>query len=709
MIGIVLAAALPPLLFWTATLARKSPVGHDVHRAIGFWFAPLALLWFAPCWMTGRTPAPLDYLTEDVVPWEIRGYESANPLLSDSVLQFLPWRESIKQSVLHGALPFLDRFNGSGSVLWANPQSGATFPLTWLGLPFSVAAWPLFAAMTKLLVALTGTYLFLRREDRSHQAAIAGAVAYAFCAFNIAFALFPHTNVTALLPWVLLGIAACEERRGAAMFAVVLALAMAGGHPESVLHVAFIAVPYAAHRLMRIERDVRRRFVAHVVAGGVIALLLAAPALVPFAAYLPVSERLSRLLRQPEILLTPPPTLQNLSAFFAGSNLLSAKNPNLLMNFNEVATQYAGLATFALALAAAILDARRQRFWIAMWLVASFFAFESPLARMLTARIPIVNVTVHGRLRFVIAFCIAVLAARAIDLLDRRVAAIVAVTTVLAALISWRTLPGLVAIGAAALTVVAALRPELRRLVPLFMFADLAALLMTYNSPVDPSSFFRRTPALQFLDAHRGPHRVAGISNGLRPNTSSYLAIESIGFHDPMAFEPYGTLLASAGYDRRTYFNVFNRVPPRALLNALGVRYVIAPPQFTTNELPCVYSGPDAAIFANPAALPRVFALTPGASGAVVDYERNGETIDVRSPVQAQIATSEVALPGWRLTINGERRPIVVLRHAFVGFLAPPGVSRIELRYVPRGFELGCVLGLAGLAGLAGLGYRPRR
>jgi len=645
MIGIVLAAAVPAVLFWAGT--RGKP---DVHRAVTFWFAPLALLFFVPCWMTGRTPAPLDYLAEDVVPWQIHGYQSRAPLLSDSALQFLPWRESIKDAVLHGSMPFLDRYNGSGSALWANPQSGATSPLTWIGLPFSTEAWPLFAAMMKVLAALTGMYLFLRREESSHTAAIYGAVAYAFCAFNIAFVLFPHTNVTVLLPWVLLGIAEGNSIK----FAIALALMLTGGHPESVLHAAFIAIPYALWR---------RKHFGRIAAGGVVALLLAAPALVPFAEYLPMSERVARLARQPEILLEPPMTWQNLTAYFAAWNLRSTIDANLLMNFNEVATQYAGLLTFILSIVAAILDAKRQRFWIAMTLVASFFAFESPVARAITSHIPIVNVTVHGRLRFVIAFCMAVLAAKAVDRMAGRIAII---------------------------------RPAL----PLIVFADLAALLMFYNAPVHPPG---RTPAVQFLESHRGPHRVVGIANALRPNTASYLKIESIGFHDPMAFEPYGAALASAGYDRRTYFNVFPTIPPRGVLNALGVRYVIAAPHSAAGELVRVYDGADATIFENPAALPRAFTATPGATVAIGDYEANSETMTIRSQAPVRIATSEIALPGWRLTLNGERKPIVVLRNAFIGFEGPPGETRARLRYIPQGFEPGCWLFIVGLGALPAL------
>ena len=362
MIEIIAAAFIPPIVM--LAIARFA---NDDFKSAAKWFAILALLWFAPCWLTGGSPAPFDYLAEDIPPWQQPGFVSHNALLSDATLQFLPWREVVRDSILRGSMPFLNRYAACGSPLWENPQSLAAFPLTWIGIPFTTFAWPLFAGMTKILAALCGMYLFLRVRGTSHFAAIAGAVAYAFCAFNIAFMLFPHTNVTMLLPWVLLAI----ESMNAPLFAITLALMLAGAHPESVLHCALVAIPYA------IVKMIERRRVVPIIAGGVCALLLAAPALIPFAKYQPLSERVARLTRQPEILATPPPTFANVAAFATIAHLGATHDTNLLMNFNEVATQYAGVLTFVLAILAAFSDTKRQRFWIAIFCVAAFFAFDS--------------------------------------------------------------------------------------------------------------------------------------------------------------------------------------------------------------------------------------------------------------------------------------------------------------------------------------------
>src|SRR5688500_8005827 len=192
MLEILVAAAVPALAAWI--LAGHRRFGDEARRAVRFWFIPAALVWYAPCWITGGSPAGFDYLFEDVVPWRKPGFSAGNALLSDSVLQFVPWREAARDSIAHGAMPYLNRFAGSGAPLWENPQAAVAFPLNIAGLPFSGFAWPLFASIAKNLISLCGTYGFLRGRGASQHAAIAGAFAFSFGVFAMAFSLFPHTT-----------------------------------------------------------------------------------------------------------------------------------------------------------------------------------------------------------------------------------------------------------------------------------------------------------------------------------------------------------------------------------------------------------------------------------------------------------------------------------------------------------------------------------
>ncbi|HEV2719331.1 MAG TPA: YfhO family protein [Thermoanaerobaculia bacterium] len=568
------AALIPALAALAATLWPRMP--DDLRRAIRFWFVPLALLWLAPSWLTGRTPVAFDLLGQ-IWPWRTLAVAppAGNPLLNDAVFQFLPWRQ------------------GNWRFLWTNPQAALLYPLTWLGAPFSAAAWPLFAGEAKLLIASIGTYVFLRREERSHHAALLGAVAYAFGVFTIAFLFAPQTNVTVMLPWMLIAV-----QRGHALGALAFFLAAAGGHPESLVHAMLVVVPYA----MRQGGRAAGRAAVIAIAG----FALAAPQLVPFASVAGESERMAQIARDPSLLRAPALTFANLAGYVAPSLLKDRIAATWRENFNEVATQYAGVITLLLALFAA----RRQRFWFAIFLVASVLAFDI---------LPQIGPMLHGRLRFVVAFAMAVLAAHALD----------------------RT----------------------PRLLPLAVAADLFFVMFNFYPPVDPRWAYPTTPAIAKLHG-----RIATVGLTLAPNTATMYGLDDIGRHDPTAWEPYMRALESAGYDRRGYFAVFHQLPPRAFLDFIGVRYAILPPDVAgTPPLPVVYRGPDAIVLANPTARPG-----PGSAvvtdSAVETFMATNETAIpgwslTRDGDAHEIVRVHGAFIGWRVPPG---------RHRFVLTYTPP-------------------------------------
>jgi Bacterial membrane protein YfhO len=602
------AALIPALAALAATLWPR--MDEDLRRAIRFWFVPLALLWLAPSWLTGRTPMAFDVLGE-IWPW--RALAAApprgNPLLNDAVFQFLPWR------------------HGDWRFLWTNPQAALLFPLTWLGKPFSDAAWPLFAGEAKLLIAAIGTYVFLRREARSHHAAVLGAIAYAFGVGTVALLFVPQTNVMVLLPWMLVAV-----QRPHALGAIAFFLAAAGGHPETFVYATIVAALFALSR----GRRVAGRAAVIALAG----IALAAPQLVPFASVVGESERMMQFTRDPALGRAPALTLANLAGYVAPSLLRDRIAAIWYDNFDAVATQYTGIVTLLLAIYAA----RREKFWAALFLVASLLAFDI---------LPAFGPMLHGRVRFAIAFATAVMAARGFDEFGR-----------------WRNI------------------------LPLVVAADLFLNMFNFYPPVEPRWAYPATPAIAALHG-----RIATVGVTLAPNTALVYGLDDIGRHDPMAWEPYLRVLESAGYDRRGYFAVFHQVPPRAFLNFLGVRYVVVPPDVAgTPPLPVVYRGGDAIVLANPGALPRFF-VAPGSPPASLDVR--GDAIGVRAAADTVIASNEAAIPGWTLTRDGVAQPIGRVNEAFIGWRAPAGTHRFVLRYLPPRLGLGIAVALLGIALIA--------
>lgn len=711
-------AVLAPLILFLACVWRRPD------RRIGLLFAAIVLVYTAPYVVLQGTPVSLDYLLEEA-PWASlapAGYLQKNHLLNDIPLQMLPWMEAVREHWTSGTLPVLDRSAASGSNLWANAQAQVLFPGVSFALILSTFAWPLAMLTTKLLLALWGMYLLLGRMELSIPSRVFGAISYAFCTFMIAFGVFPHTNVIAFLPLLLaLFHDVPSSWRATAIAAIVLAVMLLGGHPESVFHSALIAVPYAAALAWRSAV----RFATL----GVLALMMAAPLLLPMIEHLPHSQRLHEIREQPAMLAGPSLTATNALPFLIPNYFGNPRVHNYRsdFNFNELCTQYAGLSALILAIAAAMVSPRKHRFWIVAFVALVLLTFQPGPVATIVQHIPLLNLSPNGRLRFILALIIAILGAHGFEMLRGTRATsparmgevahaprIIAITTMVVAaavalicLLSYplfaqygiRRLIFFTEIGAlaSAAAILLSLRsPRWLLSIPALLFVDLVSVMPMYNPAVGRDLFYPPTPAIRAMqDADRAtnPYRVTGVGHALPPNTARFAGLEDIRMHDPTAYRPYVALLDAAGFDRSEYFGQFRTLPPKSLLDSLGVRYVITAPDTDAVSLPIVYAGADAKVYRNESALPR---YRSPAGIRLLSYDANGSKLEVRAASDTFVETSEVALPGHKLTRNGEPWPTETIQGAFVGWRAPAGTSLFRLHYEPPHLTLSLLLAAIG-------------
>jgi hypothetical protein len=207
-------------------------------RRIGLLFLAVALLYAGAGLLPGRTLAPLD-IPFDMGAWKPDPTERvrvSNSLLSDVVVQFIPWDREVLRLLGNGELPWVNRFAGEGGPLFANPQTALFSPFTWPRLLFGLDGWAIMALL-KILAAAFCAFWFARELDvPPRQAALSGVV-YATAGYMTVWLLFPHTGVFALLP----GLAAAAFRlmkrpsmHNATLVIVFGALCTAGGHPETL-------------------------------------------------------------------------------------------------------------------------------------------------------------------------------------------------------------------------------------------------------------------------------------------------------------------------------------------------------------------------------------------------------------------------------------------------------------------------------------------
>ncbi len=190
---------------------------------------------------------------------------------------------------LHGHIPWWNPYEGVGSPLAGEMQSGAFFPLTFLLLLHQGV---LLLRVSLELITGWSTYFLVRRLGVGRTFATAAGVAFGLCG-TLAWLAHAPIRPVALLPLCLIGVeraieAAREHRRGGwRLLAVALALSVLAGFPEtSFIDAVFVAL-WAVLRLVGAGRAVWLRALARMVGGVVVGVALAAPLLVAFADYLP--------------------------------------------------------------------------------------------------------------------------------------------------------------------------------------------------------------------------------------------------------------------------------------------------------------------------------------------------------------------------------------------------------------------------------------
>ena len=190
---------------------------------------------------------------------------------------------------LHGHVPWWNPYEGVGSPLAGEMQSGAFFPLTAL-LVFHPGV--LVEQWCLEVIAGWSTYFLVRRLAVGRTFAAAAGVAFGLCG---TFAWLAHAPIrpAALLPLTLVGVeraivAARQGRRGGwRLLALALALSILAGFPETTFIDGVFAVWWAAFRLVGSGHTFWRSCLGKLALGGVVGSALAAPLIVAFADYLP--------------------------------------------------------------------------------------------------------------------------------------------------------------------------------------------------------------------------------------------------------------------------------------------------------------------------------------------------------------------------------------------------------------------------------------
>ncbi len=179
-----------------------------------------------------------------------------------------------------------------GAPLAATPNFGLLSPLAapfWL-LPGWLA--PAYVKLLECIVAIGGTYLFLRRLRLRPAAACLGGTIFASSAFIVAWTGWPQTRTAVVIPALFWSLDRLAERlrwREAALVSLAVMCLLLGGFPSVTGYALLTGAAYLAVRLLA-QRPLRWPVVVarSAAAAGAVLAGIAATAwqLVPFAQYL---------------------------------------------------------------------------------------------------------------------------------------------------------------------------------------------------------------------------------------------------------------------------------------------------------------------------------------------------------------------------------------------------------------------------------------
>ena len=237
------------------------------------------------------------------------------------------------------------------------------------------------------------------------------------------------------------------------------------------------------------------------------------------------------------------------------------------------------------------------------------------------------------------------------------------------------------------------------------------------------------------------PARMVALGFTFIPNIAALYELEDARGYEAMTFKPYFETYPLWCVYQPVWYNRVDD-PTKPFLSFLNVRYVFAAPGVKTPPgWKVLHSSEEGLLFENPAALSRAFvprSLRYEADGArrlalletIRDFavqgvlgeappagvspeawQVNGDatarisaysperlTLDIDAKTPAVVATSVTAWPGWRLTVDGAKTPLVSYNHAFLSFRVPPGRHTAVLRYWPDSFAYGLAVSGATLA-----------
>lgn len=652
-------------------------------------FSAVLLILFGPVLFGGKLLLPLDNLRGHAPFRHFPLVEPQGNVLQGDLIQLVyPSLVAARDELGVGRWPLWNRRAGAGMPLLADPQSQALQPIALVTQPLPWFRAVGVMATLRVLLALTFSFLWMRRQGLGEGPSLAGALAFSLGGFLLLWLGWPMANSAALLPVVLYSLVRCRQvgdRRDLLLLTLSFFALLLGGHPETILYVLGLSLVYLG-ALGGFKKPALAL---------ALAATLAAPALLPFLDYLPQTLRASRELDPPR---------GDLAEHWLPIAAPNAYGNSLYMDYwglnntNEDAAGFSGTVTLLAVLLA--LGARRR------------FAQERLFLAIAVLCLVLLSPWGPGtrRLLLPLAFSLCYLGACTLErvrLGEIRRWAVVLAAAGLGAAIAWGYLtPGrleplrmgwlhwqgrFLVLG----TLLVIFGRGRRWTAPAIwaISALIAAELLLAHLPANPPmpqrlASFTNGP-LQFLQINLKQYRVAALGRGFPANSASLFQLSDARVYNPMAPAGYLRTLepVQSGWWGELPELAWRRKRDNFTYRQIGVKFLLTEPGVRL-PLRLAFQDRDAWIYEIPRPRPTVYvAPETGRVG------RSG--IRLRQP--GTVSSTLYQDGGWRVLLD--RKPVKSGKDGpFLEIRLPAGRWRFDLIYRPRAFLLGCLIAALGLA-----------
>jgi len=402
----------------------------------------LLVIFFWPAVIGGRVLLPADLIFDTDPLWQAlapAGYiHPSNPILSDQVFMYFPWKVFTLRSLARSQLPLWNPQIEGGLPFVGNTQSALFSPFNLLSYLVPLYSSYIVTAIVRLLVAGIFTFLFAREIGLGAPGAVLAMIVFTFSGPMIVWLGYPLSPVIVWLPAMLWTIERALTRQSI-LYAVASGLTIdaqfLGGHPETCFYVMLAWAAYALYRAVSLEGWRSSKLppqLARIATAAVIGILLALAQLLPFAealfqsatpsmkeAQIPgsLSSLLVRILFEWR---DWPTAITALLPHYFGAEL----DGSYWFPYSNSVEQnlYVGVLPLTLAATAVLRHIRQYSsprrnlilFFTLMAVVCLGVALRLPVLNAVNY-LPLFNLASNGRLRLIYAFAIAVLAGLGLD------------------------------------------------------------------------------------------------------------------------------------------------------------------------------------------------------------------------------------------------------------------------------------------------------